>query len=640
MSRRPVPQQIAELGIDEIYFIDTEYRPQEPDAYLRDGLSADCAPSAFEPICISVRSWTTGQTDSVWYQPGVICPWAFDEAKLAVFYNAPADLRFFLAAGWKLPTNIIDLHAEYRRAVNGHFDAYGKRVGQDEHKGGPGRKFGLLAAALHYGIGHRTGAEKRSMIARILEGPPYSEQEKDAIVRYNRNDIVDTENLFGAMLAAGDVENVGQALMRGDSTLGFAVRDMNGLPIDLDLFERLRKHWQTIRFGVAAEAEARNRYDVFRFDLDGDARFDRQKAQALVHRLGMADIWPRTPTGKFSFADPDRGGDEDKSLKKMALLNPFLENLRQAKRLLEMFKIFELPIGSDGRCRGRYATFVQTTGRNSPGKGSIFSMPKFMRFLVKPGHGRGIAYIDLKSAEFAIAGALSHDGVMKQDYRDMLAGNIECVYFELAKRAGQVPADALVRDHRRIRSLWKQACLALMYGQTPEGLAANSGVSMSTARVIHDAFRHRYHGYWAWVQREVVHAHANGFIQTVCGWRQAVRDERIGDRALMNFHCQATCADIMRRAVALMADQGIAICEIVHDAVVIEAPAEVLRLHIDIVKSCWRSAGEEILGFPIEADSKECIYPNRFEDQDGKSMWEILMGLLAKAEAGSTGPQR
>lgn len=631
MSFRPLPRQVAELGIDDIYAIDTEYRPPEPDAYSRYDLSPDCAPAVFEPVCISVKSWATGRTESFWYHPGDPCLWNFDATKLTAFFNAPADLRFFLAAGWELPSNIVDTYAEYRRAVNGHFDMHGKRVGQDEHKRDKGRRYSLLSATLHYGVGGRTGAEKRSMVTRIMAGPPYSEHEKEAIIQYNRDDVEDTENLLSAMMDSGDIENLGQALLRGDATRGFAVRDLNGLPVDRELVERLKKNWQMIRVDLAREVEARNHYDVFRFDPDGTVQFDARKATALVFRLDMRDIWPKTDTGKFSFADPDRGRDADNPLKKMALINPYLQDLRETKRLLERFKTFDLSIGRDGRCRGHYFPFVQSTGRSSPGKGSIFSMPKFTRFLVKPGPGRGIAYIDLKSAEFAIAAALSHDEVMQQDYRDMLSGKIECVYFELAKRSGQVPPDALLKDHRPVRALWKLACLAMMYGQSPEGLATATNIPLSMARVIHDAFRRRYSTYWTWVQREVVHAHANGFIQTVCGWKLSVND-RTEDPTLLNFHCQATCADVMRRAVALMADRGIAICEIVHDAVVVEAPAESLQAHVEDAKDCWRLAGEEILGLPIDADSKECIYPDRFEDQDGKAMWDVLMVLLTKAE--------
>lgn len=331
---------------------------------------------------------------------------------------------------------------------------------------------------------------------------------------------------------------------------------------------------------------------------------------------------------------PRAGDDEDKPFKMMARLNPYLEDLRQARKLLEKFKHFELPILADGRCRGKYAPWVQVTGRSSPGKGSIFALPAWTRWLIKPGEGRGIAYTDLKSAEFGIAAGLSHDPNMMQDYTDMLGGRIECVYFELAKRADQVPKDARVADHKQVRRLWKTACLAMMYGQSPEGLSRAAGIPLSSARIIQHAFKDRYAAYWSWTHREIVHAHCRGEIETVCGWKLSV-NVLTKDGTLQNFHPQATCAEIMRRAVALMADRGIAICEIVHDAVMIEDSLDVIDATVQAAKDCWRQASREILGFELEADAKRCNYPDRYEDEDGQSMWVTLLGLLEISERNS-----
>ena len=632
---RPVPPQVAALGIDEIYTIDAEFRPAESSGYEKYGLSASIAPDSLEPICLSVKRWTTGETFSWWSRCGEPCPLQVDQTTLYIAFQAPAEWSYFLACGWELPTNIIDLYAEYRLSINGLFEGTGDRVGHGEHAEADRRtKYGLLSACIRFGLEARAGIEKRSMVKRILLGCPFTDQEREDIMGYNAQDVEDAELLFATMLSRGDISDVGQALMRGDATRGFAVRNLDGLPLDTDMASRLTSHWDSIRSGLARAVEAKGHYDVFRFDADGTAHFDRGRMTALVERLGMQDIWPRTDSTErvtYSFADPERGNDDDKPFKMMAALNPYLEDLRQARRLLEGFKHFELPILADGRCRGKYVPWVQVTGRSSPGRGSIFALPAWTRWLIKPGEGRGIAYIDLKSAEFGIAAALSHDPNMMRDYIDMLAGRIECVYFELAKRAGQVSVDANVADHKPVRRLWKTACLAMMYGQSPEGLSRSAGIPLSSARIIQRAFKDRYAGYWSWTHREIVHAHCRGEIETVCGWKLNV-NVLTKDGTLQNFHPQATCADIMRRAVALMADRGIAICEIVHDAVMIEDSLSTLEATVQSARDCWRQASREVLGFDLEADAKLCRYPARYADDDGKSMWGTLMGLLAKEE--------
>jgi hypothetical protein len=90
----------------------------------------------------------------------------------------------------------------------------------------------------------------------------------------------------------------------------------------------------------------------------------------------------------------------------------------------------------------------------------------------------------------------------------------------------------------------------------------------------------------------------------------------------------------MRRAVALMADRGIAICEIVHDAVMVEDSLDKLETTVQSARDCWRQASREVLGFELDADAKHCTFPDRYEDKDGESMWGTLIGLLEKAEQG------
>lgn len=629
---RPVPAPIAVLGIEEILFIDAEFRPAEPGAYAKYGLPAESAPCSLEPICISWKKWTTSEVSTLWYQPGMACPIPAGENVLLVCYQAPAEWSYYLAAGWELPTNIVDLYAEHRRTVNGKLDIHGNKMGKNEHKNSDGRtKYGLLAACEQRGVGFRNGVEKITVVTRILAGPPFSNKEVQEITDYNRDDVEDAEALFTAMLTKGELENLGQALLRGDSTRGFAVRDRNGLPVDCDLVERLKRNWAVIRANLARVVEDKHHYGVFSFDADGEAHFEQSKMVALIERLGMQTVWPKTDTGKYSFADPGRGNESDKTFKQMAQLNPYLEDLRQTKKLLEQFKVLSLPVSADGRCHGRYSPWVQATGRSSPGQGSIFAMPAWARWLIKPGEGRGIAYVDLKSAEFGIAAGLSHDTLMCEDYNAMLAHEIECVYFELAKRSNVVPPNARVSDYKPVRKLWKQACLAMMYGQSPEGLSVSSGISLSEARVIQSAFKKRYATYWAWTAREIVHAHARGWIETVCGWRLNVHPES-NDGTLLNFPMQATCADIMRRAITLMADSGVAVCEIVHDAVMVEDAIVSLDETIAITKDCWCEASKEVLGFELQADCKKYIFPRHYEDDDGAQMWDVLLGLLASAE--------
>jgi hypothetical protein len=83
-----------------------------------------------------------------------------------------------------------------------------------------------------------------------------------------------------------------------------------------------------------------------------------------------------------------------------------------------------------------------------------------------------------------------------------------------------------------------------------------------------------------------------------------------------------------------MADRGIAICEIVHDAVLIEDDVESLDKTVEVAKECWREAGRDIVNFDLDADAKVFKFPHQYEDEDGEPMWRVLMDLLIQAEDG------
>ena len=106
----------------------------------------------------------------------------------------------------------------------------------------------------------------------------------------------------------------------------------------------------------------------------------------------------------------------------------------------------------------------------------------------------------------------------------------------------------------------------------------------------------------------------------------------VENNTLLNWSCQATCAEIMRLATSRMVDEGLSICITVHDAVLIEADDAEIEAHIEIAKECWRWASEKVLGFRMESDCKIIRNGERYEDDDGREEWEKIMELLIQAE--------
>src|SRR5271157_6028823 len=90
-----------------------------------------------------------------------------------VAYNAQAEMEAHLAMGWPFPENVICLFAEHMLDTNGA-----------DLPVSPEARGSLLAALKCNDIPARQAPEKKGVIARILAGPPYSEEEKVEILNY------------------------------------------------------------------------------------------------------------------------------------------------------------------------------------------------------------------------------------------------------------------------------------------------------------------------------------------------------------------------------------------------------------------------------------------------------------------------
>src|SRR5438552_8491010 len=114
-------------------------------------------------------------------------------------------------------------------------------------------------------------------------------------------------------------------------------------------------------------------------------------------------------------------------------------------------RLSDLAVGHDGRNRTLLSAFRARTGRNQPSNTRfIFGPSVWLRGLIKPPPGYGLAYIDWSQQEFGIAAALSGDPMMLAAYE---SGD---PYLAFAKQAGAVPSDATKESHSETRELFKQ----------------------------------------------------------------------------------------------------------------------------------------------------------------------------------------
>src|SRR5688572_3898027 len=122
-----------------------------------------------------------------------------------------------------------------------------------------------------------------------------------------------------------------------------------------------------------------------------------------------------------------------------------------------------------------------------------------------------------------------------------------------------------------------------------------------------------------------------GLLRAAFGWALHVGPDA-NPRSLRNFPMQANGAEMLRLACCLATERGITVCAPVHDALLVEGPADEIDDVVEATQAAMQEASEVVLGgFPLRSDpDKKVIAPGRYMDPRGKAMWERVMKLLPK----------
>jgi DNA polymerase I-like protein with 3'-5' exonuclease and polymerase domains len=285
----------------------------------------------------------------------------------------------------------------------------------------------------------------------------------------------------------------------------------------------------------------------------------------------------------------------------------------------------DLAVGVDGRNRTILSVFRSSTGRNQPSSAKyIFGPSVWLRSLIKPPAGFGVAHIDWSQQEFGIAAALSGDRAMQAAY---LSGD---PYLAFAKQAGAVPEDATKKTHGPTRELFKQCVLALQYGMGAESLAMKIGQPPVVGRDLLRAHRETYRQFWRWSDAAIDHAMLTSSLHTAFGWCIHI-GENPNPRSLRNFPMQANAAEMLRLACCLTTERGIEVCAPIHDAVLICAPLDRLEDDIASMRAAMAEASRIVLGgFELRSDATAIRYPDRFQDPRGTAMWSRVIELITR----------
>jgi hypothetical protein len=716
-----------------------------------------------EVHCVVARELRSGRLVRLWLGDGApaLPPYPTGSDTLFVAYYASAELGCHLALDWPLPTRILDLCVEFRRATSGLAVPCGKS---------------LLGALMYYGLDGLAAVEKGAMRQLAMRGSPYTATERAALLDYCETDVDPLFPLLQAMLPGLDLP---RALLRGRYMAAAARMEWAGVPIDTEALARLRDSWERIKsrlvatvdrdFGVFAptgrrELDPHSTYGAavlreareWGLDPDGLAEavecawaeekaadaeaFAARRAARRVTGLSVRRIMQWENAGKdhatypgldtmarelagaypglgigpgYAAAEADDPTDypgrlwevlrdrtevvkprhdpgilrraaelvasgsadslacyrpmsfsvrrfndylvrkgipwplldsgalalDDDTFKEMAKAYPReIGPIRELRYTLSQLRLQKLTVGPDGRNRCLLSAFQSKTGRNQPSNNKfIFGPSVWLRSLIRPEPGQALAYCDWAAQEYGIAAALSGDLAMQQDY---LSGD---PYMSFARRAGAVPADATKKTHGKERDLFKVCCgLGAMYGAGKSSLAMRLGISPAHAQELLHLHRETYPVFWRWSDAIQDFAMLHNYLETTFGWRVHVPpglDPKTGKplastRSLRNFCMQGNGSEMLRLACCLATERGIAVCAPVHDALLVEGSADDIENVAARTQEAMREASELVLpGFPLRTDAKVIKHPDRYQDDRGRRMWEVVWGLLEEVEA-------
>jgi DNA polymerase I len=358
----------TELPFAEIWLHDFEFVPQpgeRPDV-----------------VCLVAHELRSGKTLRLWRDEfGRHTPYRTDRGVLFVSFVANAECACHLALGWPLPARVLDLSPTFRNLTNGRHTPEGK---------------GLLGALRYYGLDAIGTKQKDAMQKRLMQGWPFTPEERRQILIYCESDVDALGRLLQRMLSE---INLGVALYHGEFAAASALMEHRGVPIDMAVFAQLadKETWSAVRDAMVPAIDAQ--YGVYVRDDAGDWSFSLKLFMAYLAREGVTG-WPVLESGKLNmrrktFEDMTRGW-------------PQLENLRQLRYARDKMRKVKLAVGTDGRNRTVLWPFKAKTSRTQPKAAQwIFSPAVWLRSLIRPNPGTAVAYVDYSSMEFLIAASLS-----------------------------------------------------------------------------------------------------------------------------------------------------------------------------------------------------------------------------------------
>jgi DNA polymerase-1 len=305
------------------------------------------------------------------------------------------------------------------------------------------------------------------------------------------------------------------------------------------------------------------------------------------------------------------------------VLEELAEEFEIARDILEHRQLMKLKttyidalpklVAEDGRVHTHFNQTVTTTGRLSSSEPNLQNIPirselgARIRSAFVPSDRQNSVLLsaDYSQIELRLLAHYSGDKALIEAFSED-----EDIHTTTAAKVFGVSQNDVTKE---MRSHAKAVNFGIIYGQTRYGLASALGITPFEAQNFIDKYFQTYPKIRTYMNKTLMQAHQEGFVETILGRRRYLRDElssrnknirEFAERAAINAPLQGSSADLIKIAMVNLYEKlkgkAAKIILQVHDELVLEVPLAELEEVKKIVKQ--EMEGAQTLAVPLKVD--------------------------------------
>ena len=298
---------------------------------------------------------------------------------------------------------------------------------------------------------------------------------------------------------------------------------------------------------------------------------------------------------------------DQKTLDKLRGVHPVIELIEQTRELAKLKNTYVdvLPELSDDnqRIHTTFSQDVAATGRLSSNHPNLQNIPvrselgRKIRDAFVPTEGKTFVSADYSQFELRLAAVLAGDQPMIDDFNSGID-----IHTKTASDVYGVPVESVTKDQRRDA---KVINFGVLYGMSPHGLSAATGMSFPQAKQFIDQYFQLRAPIREYIDKTLTQARTDGYVETFYGRRRPTPDisssnfmvRASAERAAANMPIQGTEADLMKRAMIQLEEKLAGLAEPllqIHDSILVECEPKDADIVADIMQKTMEAIAPEL----------------------------------------------